>query len=84
MVETIKSLTEKERIEETERKEFIVKLWDRDPRKDLFQGNETGCCIAVGVKEAPPGAMATLHPETILQYLIDKGINLTKELTWQK
>jgi hypothetical protein len=78
LVETIKLLSEKERTEETERKEFIVKLWDRDPRRDLFQGNETGCCIAVGVKEAPPGAIATLHPETILQYLIDKGINVAE------
>ena len=78
LLETIKHLGEKERIEETEKKEFIVKLWDRDPRKDLFQGNETGCCVAVGVKEAAVGIVITLHPETILQYLVDKGINVAE------
>jgi hypothetical protein len=76
--ETIESLTKEQR-EQTTQKEFRVKLWDRDPRRDMFQGNETHCCIAVGVKEAPPGGgMNTLHPETIFQYLIDKGINVAE------
>jgi hypothetical protein len=78
LVETIKLLGEKEKKEEAEKKEFIVKLWDRDLRKELFQGNETDCCIAVGVKGTPPSDIATLYPETIFQYLIDKGINVAE------
>ena len=78
LVETIKTLSQQQK-EQTTKKDFIVKLWDRDPKKDMFQGNQTHCCIAVGVKEAPPGGgMTTLHPETIFQYLIDKGINVAE------
>jgi len=66
--------------EQTVEKSFEVKKWDRDPRKDLFQGNATHCCISVGVKETLPGGgvYGTHHPETILQYLIDKGINIAE------
>jgi len=80
LIETIRVLTTQQQKEQTNKKEFFVKLWDRDPHKDLFQGNYTHCCIAVGVKEAPPGANAypTLHPETIFQYLIDQGINVAE------
>jgi hypothetical protein len=79
LLETIKTLSQKQKREQTAKKEFIVKIWDRDPRKDMFQGNQTHCCIAVGVKEAPPGGgLPTLHPETIFQYLIDKGIQVAE------
>ena len=79
LVETIRTLTQEQTKEQTSKKTFIVKLWDRDPRKDLFQGNETHCCISVGVKETPPGGgLTTFHPETILQYLIDKGVNVVE------
>ena len=80
LTETIKLLTQEQQKEQTNSKDFYVKLWDRDPRKDLFQGNYTHCCISVGVKEAPPGAntYATYHPETIFQYLIDQGINVAE------
>jgi hypothetical protein len=78
LVETIKTLTQQQK-EQTVKKDFIVKLWDRNPKKDMFQGNETHCCIAVGVKETPPGGgLTTLHPETIFQYLIDQGINVAE------
>ena len=79
LVETIKTLTQEQQKEQTNKKEFSVKLWDRDPRIDLFQGNATHCCIAVGVKETPPGGgLTTFHPETIFQYLIDKGVNVAE------
>ncbi len=78
LIETIKSLTQQQ-IEQTTEKKFVIKIWDRDPRKDLFQGNFTHCCIAVGVKETPPGGgMTTLYPETIFQYLLDLGINVAE------
>lgn len=79
LVETIKSLSTQQEKERTSKKNFIVKLWDRDPRRDMFQGNQTHCCIAVGVKETPPGGgLTTYHPETIFQYLIDKGVNVAE------
>ena len=77
--ETIKQLTTEAAKEQTAVKELIVRKWQRDPRRDLFQGNHTHCCIAVGVKEPPPGGgLTTLHPETILQYLIDQGIQVAE------
>ena len=79
LLETIEVLTQEQQKEKTVKKDFIVKAWDRDPKRDMFQGNETACCIAVGVKEAPPGGgLITHHPETIFQYLIDKGINIAE------
>jgi ribosomal protein S18 acetylase RimI-like enzyme len=78
LIEAIKAFSSEHK-EKTVKKQFIVKLWDRDPRKDMFQGNDTDCCIAVGVKESPPGGgPPTLYPETIFQYLIDKGINVAE------
>lgn len=60
-------------------KKFIVRLWSRDPRQDIFQGNQTKCCLAVGVKKVVDfDEMLSLHPETIFQYLIDKGINVVE------
>ena len=75
--ETIQSLQQKL---EQRPEEFQVRLWDRDPRRDLFQGNFTHCCISVGVKEAPGevGAWGTLNPKTIIEYLIDQGIQVTE------
>ncbi|MCX6744901.1 MAG: hypothetical protein NTX82_05235 [Candidatus Parcubacteria bacterium] len=61
------------------RESFTVKKWNRDPRTDFFQGNYTHCCIAVGVKETPPGGgLTTLHPETIQQYLVDLGVQVVE------
>ncbi|MBM4177378.1 hypothetical protein FJ208_01075, partial [Candidatus Gribaldobacteria bacterium] len=79
LVEAIQALIQRQEQEQTLQKEFIVKLWDRDPRKDMFQGNHTHCCIAVGVKETPPGGgIATLYPQTIFQYLIDQGLQVAE------
>jgi hypothetical protein len=77
--ETIKSIMSGQINEQTSKKSLTVKKWDRDPRRDLFQGNATHCCISVGVKEGTPeGGLATFHPETILEYLVDKGINIAE------
>ncbi|MGI6374230.1 MAG: hypothetical protein ACOX0C_02750 [Patescibacteria group bacterium] len=73
----------KPNFKETEQRErgFRVKLWDRDPKKDLFQGNYSQCCIAVGVKDAPVGGGLTTHdPSTVMQYLADTGINVIEIL----
>jgi len=71
-----------DRIEtQTKGKGFRIKLWDRDPAKDMFQGNYTHCCIAVGVKDAPPeGGLTTHDPATIFHYLVDKGIQVAEVL----
>ena len=58
------------------KKKKRVKLWDRDPRHDIFQGNYTQCCIAVGVKDTPTRGLTTHDPSTVMQYLSDTGINV--------
>ncbi|MBI3631931.1 MAG: hypothetical protein HY225_00575 [Candidatus Vogelbacteria bacterium] len=77
--ETLKTLSKPESREKTTQKEFLIKKWDRDPRRDLFQGNFTHCCISVGVKEMlPGGGVATFHPDTIVDYLLDQGIQVVE------
>lgn len=74
-------LFQKERLTGTETKEqgFRVKLWDRDPAKDLFQGNYTHCCIAVGVKDAPQEeGLYTHDPATVAQFLADAGMQVAE------
>jgi len=64
---------------ESREKGFRIKLWDRDPKKDLFEGNYSQCCIAVGVKDAPPeGGLTTHDPSTVMQFLADTGINVAE------
>jgi HEAT repeat protein len=74
-------LFKKENLSGTETKEqgFRVKLWDRDPARDLFQGNYTHCCIAVGVKDAPQeGGLYTHDPATVAQFLADAGVQVAE------
>ncbi len=74
-------LFKRENISSTETKEqgFRVKLWDRDPAHDLFQGNYTHCCIAVGVKNAPQeGGLHTHDPATVAQFLTDAGVQVAE------
>lgn len=44
---------------------FKIRIWDRDPRKDLFQGNYTHCCIAMG------------NP-TLIDYMCDLGMQVVE------
>jgi HEAT repeat protein/ribosomal protein S18 acetylase RimI-like enzyme len=46
--------------------QFQIKLWDRRPGYDIFQGNYTHCCIAV----------ENFNRAAILDYLVDTGINI--------
>jgi uncharacterized protein with GYD domain len=70
---------------ETKEQGFRVKLWDRDPARDLFQGNYTHCCIAVGVKDAPQeGGLYTHDPATVAQYLADAGIQVAEVYDQEK
>ena len=46
--------------------QFQIKLWDRQPGYDIFQGNYTHCCIA----------LENFNRAAILDYLIDTGINI--------
>ena len=45
---------------------FQIKLWDRQPGYDIFQGNYTHCCIA----------LENFNRAAILDYLVDTGINI--------
>lgn len=59
---------------------FKVRLWKRDPRIDLFQGNHSDCCIAIGGRPAvhPPGVIYKTYPAGIFEYLIDFGIQVAQ------
>ncbi|MDA2922115.1 hypothetical protein MYX07_02485 [Patescibacteria group bacterium AH-259-L07] len=64
---------------ESREKGFRIKVWDRDPKKDLFQGNYSQCCIAVGVKDIlPEGGLNTHDPSTVMQFLADTGISVVE------
>jgi hypothetical protein len=70
---------------ETKEQGFRVKLWDRDPARDLFQGNYTHCCIAVGVKDAPQeGGLYTHDPATVAQFLADAGVQVAEVYDQEK
>jgi len=70
---------------ETKEQGFRVKLWDRDPARDLFQGNYTHCCIAVGVKDAPhEGGLYTHDPATVAQFLADAGMQVAEVYDQEK
>ncbi len=48
---------------------FLIRRWARNPGRDIFQGNFTGCCVAID---------NDLHPEAIIEYLIDQGIQIVE------
>src|SRR3989344_7552723 len=78
--EAVIMINQKEHKEtESREKGFRIKVWERDPKKDLFQGNYSQCCIAVGVKDTPPdGGLNTHDPSTVMQFLADTGISVVE------
>ena len=65
------------------KKEFMARLWRREPEVDLFQGNSSDCCIAIGEKEKYPavhlpGVVCRKYPAGILNYLTDLGIQVAE------
>lgn len=66
------------------RHEFLIKLWDREPvfGSDLLQGNFSDCCLAIGTGARPavhlPGVGFRKYPAGILEFLIDKGIQVAE------
>lgn len=64
-------------------KEFRVRLWRRDPRVDLFQGNSSNCCVAIGDKNLYPAVHlpevnCRKFPAGILNYLTDLGVQVAE------
>ncbi|MGB9847738.1 MAG: HEAT repeat domain-containing protein [Minisyncoccia bacterium] len=47
---------------------FTIKIWDRNPGYDIFQGNYTSCCIAV----------ENFNRAAILDYLVDAGMQIVE------
>ena len=47
--------------------EFEIKLWQREPGYDIFQGNYTSCCVALETGN-----------QAILDYLIDSGFQVVE------
>lgn len=48
----IKTLSEIENKKSGENLELTIKMWDRKPEKDIFQGNYSTCCIGMGESNA--------------------------------
>lgn len=48
----IKTLSETEGEKIGENLDLTIKMWDRKPEKDIFQGNYSTCCIAMGGSNA--------------------------------
>ena len=64
---------------------FIIKPWDRDPVFDLFIGNNVGNCLSIGEKNTYPaarlpGVPGRRWPAGVLDYLVDKGIQVVEIL----
>jgi len=78
--EAVEAVLKKEKKEvESRERGFRIKTWDRDPRRDMFEGNYTQCCIAVGVKSVPEeGGLTTHDPSTVMQFLADTGISVVE------
>lgn len=65
------------------KKKFSVKLWKRNPTSDLFLGNVSNCCIAIGTASLFPailldGVPYKKRPAGILDFLVDKGIQVAE------
>lgn len=77
----------KEFAQQGQRKKYSVRLWERDPLIDLFQGNNSNCCIAIGEADVYPDPSLRLYdvdyvkyPAGILEYLVDRGIQVAEVL----
>ena len=53
---------------------LTIKTWDRQPKKDTFQGNKTGCCVGVGRPQATAIATYVLNTAfNMLEILNENG-----------
>ncbi len=66
-------------------KEYLVRIWHRDPLRDIFQGNFSGCCISVGLRDCYPRQDMRLYdvdykkyPAGILEFLVDVGMQVAE------
>ena len=64
---------------------YSVRLWKREPIRDLLQGNFSNCCISIGERGVYPDPGLRLpdvayrkYPAGILEFLIDKGIQVAE------
>jgi hypothetical protein len=65
------------------KKKFMVRLWRREPRYDLLQGNFSDCCVAIGEKDKYPAVhlpevSCRKFPPGIVNYLTDLGIQVAE------
>lgn len=65
--------------------EYSVGVWARDPARDIFLGNLSKCCIAIGEYGHYPAPNLRLNdvdynkfPAGILEFLIDAGIQVAE------
>ncbi len=63
-------------------RKFVIKLWERNFR-NIYSGNTVGNCLAIGNKKlypaiTLPGVPGNIRPAGILDYLVDKGIQVVE------
>lgn len=57
--------------------DITVKMWDRNPKKDLFQGNYSTCCIGMGAVNGDAMPKYLLHTCFNMIELVDNNTNNT-------
>ena len=62
----LKDLDSVKHIRTAQKSDFTIKMWDRDPLHDLFQGNYSDCCIAIG----------ECNESAITHYLLHTAFNM--------
>lgn len=68
---------------ELQKREFTIQLWGRSTPNDLLLGNNIGNCLSIGDKSVfpavrLPGVPGVERPAGILDYLVDKGIQVVE------
>ena len=62
----LKDLDTVKHIKTAQKSDFTIKMWDRNPLHDIFQGNYSDCCIALG----------ECNESAIAHYLLNTAFNM--------
>ena len=67
--EALKTLQDMKNIKNSQKNanlDLTIKMWDRNPIKDIFQGNYSNCCIAMG----------DINGTSMARYLLNSAFNM--------
>ncbi len=66
-----KTFSRKQEKSDFSKNNMTIKVWNRDPVKDIYQGNYSGCCISI-----ESGCGGDMSRSAIADYLIEYGIQV--------